>query len=138
MFKLSALFLCALIALTALANTMAREDREPEAKTGFEIKKTVAGQKYMVAAANPYAVKAGQLMLAQGGSAIDAAIAVQLVLTLVEPQSSGIGGGAFILNYNQQTKTLITYDGRETAPLAATHWATTRFASRATPTARMA
>ncbi|MDP4984475.1 MAG: gamma-glutamyltransferase [Pseudoalteromonas tunicata] len=120
MYKLSSYLLCALLPLSALSQTPVREDREPEAKTGFEIKKTVIGQKYMVAAANPYAVKAGQAMLEQGGSAVDAAIAVQLVLTLVEPQSSGIGGGAFILHYDQQKNTLITYDGRETAPATAT------------------
>ncbi|WP_040644139.1 gamma-glutamyltransferase [Pseudoalteromonas tunicata] len=120
MYKLSSYLLCALLPLSVLSQTPVREDREPEAKTGFEIKKTVIGQKYMVAAANPYAVKAGQAMLEQGGSAVDAAIAVQLVLTLVEPQSSGIGGGAFILHYDQQKNTLITYDGRETAPATAT------------------
>jgi len=74
----------------------------------------------MVAAANPLAVNAGLAMLRQGGSAVDAAIATQLVLNLVEPQSSGIGGGAFLLHWNSATKTLVTYDGRETAPAAAT------------------
>ncbi|WP_425439324.1 gamma-glutamyltransferase [Pseudoalteromonas denitrificans] len=93
-----------------------REDREPEAATGFHLKKAAQGQKFMVAAANPYAVKAGQTILAQGGSAIDAAIAVQAVLTLVEPQSSGIGGGAFIMHFDKQTNNLTTFDGRETAP----------------------
>jgi gamma-glutamyltranspeptidase/glutathione hydrolase len=74
----------------------------------------------MVAAANPLAVEAGVAMLAQGGSAVDAAIAVQLMLTLVEPQSSGIGGGAFLLHYDPAATELIAYDGRETAPAAAT------------------
>ncbi|MBW8897491.1 MAG: gamma-glutamyltransferase, partial [Massilia sp.] len=68
----------------------------------------------MVAAANPLAVEAGYEMLKQGGTAIDAAIATQLVLTLVEPQSSGIGGGAFLMYYDG--KKVQAYDGRETAP----------------------
>jgi gamma-glutamyltranspeptidase/glutathione hydrolase len=74
---------------------------------------------FIVAAAHPLAVDAGYEMLARGGSALDAAIAVQLVLGLVEPESSGIGGGAFLLYWSQDEKTLRTYDGRETAPAAA-------------------
>lgn len=74
----------------------------------------------MVAAANPLAVEAGVAILAMGGSAVDAAIAVQMVLTLVEPQSSGIGGGAFLLHYAPESKSLVAYDGRETAPAEAT------------------
>lgn len=73
----------------------------------------------MVAAANPLAVEAGVEMLQAGGSAVDAAIAVQLVLGLVEPQSSGIGGGAFLLHYQASDGLIQAYDGRETAPLAA-------------------
>lgn len=76
--------------------------------------------KFMVAAANPLAVDAGVAVLRQGGGAIDAAIAAQLVLNLVEPQSSGIGGGAFILHYDAASRTTTSYDGRETAPAAAT------------------
>ena len=72
----------------------------------------------MVAAANPYATDAGLDILRRGGSAVDAAITVELVLTLVEPQSSGIGGGAFLLFYDAQGKRLLAYDGRETAPAA--------------------
>ncbi|MEN3975578.1 gamma-glutamyltransferase [Emcibacter sp. SYSU 3D8] len=72
----------------------------------------------MVASANPYATDAGLEILRRGGSAVDAAIAVELVLTLVEPQSSGIGGGAFLLYWDDQAKTLQAYDGRETAPSA--------------------
>ncbi|MAZ02061.1 MAG: gamma-glutamyltransferase [Sneathiella sp.] len=74
--------------------------------------------KFMISAANPLAAEAGRDMLARGGSAIDAAIATQMVLTLVEPQSSGIGGGAFLLYFDNGTKLLETYDGRETAPAA--------------------
>jgi gamma-glutamyltranspeptidase/glutathione hydrolase len=74
----------------------------------------------MVAAANPHAARAGSRTLAAGGSAVDAAIAVQLVLNLVEPQSSGIGGGAFLLYWDADARRLFAYDGRETAPSAAT------------------
>lgn len=74
--------------------------------------------KHMAAAANPLAAEAGREMLRRGGSAIDAAIAMQAVLTLVEPQSSGIGGGAFIVLWDG--KAVRTYDGRETAPAGAT------------------
>lgn len=80
--------------------------------------------RHMVSAANPYAAEAGLDVLRRGGSAVDAAIAVQLVLTLVEPQSSGIGGGAFMLYHepaagkDRNAPTFIAYDGRETAPMA--------------------
>ena len=73
----------------------------------------------MVAAANPLATRAGYEILRAGGNAVDAAIAVQLVLGLVEPQSSGLGGGAFALFHDARTNTLTAYDGRETAPAAA-------------------
>lgn len=78
----------------------------------------------MVAAANPHAVEAGLEALRDGGSAIDAAIAIQTTLSLVEPQSSGIGGGAFMVYYDAGTGETIVYDGRETAPAATTpeHW----------------
>lgn len=92
------------------------EDREPEANTGLYKKSQLSALEFMVVAANPYASEAGFNILQQGGSAIDAAIAVQLVLTLVEPQSSGIGGGAFILHWEEANKHLTTFDGRETAP----------------------
>lgn len=75
---------------------------------------------YMVSAAHPEASKAGADILAAGGSAVDAAIAVQLVLTLVEPQSSGIGGGAYLLHWDEATHKLEAYDGRETAPAGVT------------------
>ena len=74
----------------------------------------------MVAAANPYAVQAGVDILNAGGSAVDAAIAVQTTLGLVEPQSSGLGGGAFLLTYDSKTGEVWNYDGRETAPADAT------------------
>ena len=73
-----------------------------------------------VAAANPLAVEAGLKVLRQGGSAVDAAVAVQAVLGLVEPQSSGLGGGAFMMVFDAGTGAVTSYDGRETAPAAAT------------------
>lgn len=93
-----------------------REDREPEAATGHQQKNAFQSKEFMVVAANPYASWAGKNVLVKGGSAIDAAIAVQAMLTLVEPQSSGIGGGGFILYWDNKAKKLHTYDGRETAP----------------------
>ncbi len=74
----------------------------------------------MVVAANPYAAKAGLEILKRGGSAVDAAIAVETVLSLVEPQSSGIGGGAFLLHFDPSNEQMNFYDGREAAPMAAT------------------
>jgi len=73
----------------------------------------------MVAAANPHASRAGLAMLRAGGTAVDAAVAMAVMLTLVEPQSSGIGGGAFMLHYANASKTITAFDGRETAPKAA-------------------
>ena len=73
-----------------------------------------------VSAANPLAVEAGMKVLARGGSAVDAAVAIQAVLGLVEPQSSGLGGGAFMMVYDADTAALAVYDGRETAPASAT------------------
>lgn len=92
----------------------------PEAATGYHKREEVETKKFMVAAANPLATKAGVEMINQGGNAIDAAIAVQMVLTLVEPQSSGIGGGAFLLFFDAKTRQLNNYDGREVAPSAVT------------------
>jgi gamma-glutamyltranspeptidase/glutathione hydrolase len=93
----------------------------PEPSSGYRLGiKPVLAKSYMVVTANPLATKAGCDVLKAGGSAADAAVAVQMVLGLVEPQSSGIGGGAFVVHYNAATKKVQTYDGRETAPAAAT------------------
>ena len=92
----------------------------PEGTSGFTPKAIVYSNREMVAAANPLAVDAGAAILAAGGSAVDAAIATQMVLNLVEPQSSGIGGGAFMLHYKNAENKLVAFDGRETAPAAAT------------------
>ncbi len=90
---------------------------QPEGASGYTEKPGWATRKFAVAAANPLATDAGYQVLKAGGSAIDAAIAVQMVLTLVEPQSSGIGGGAFLLH--SDGRTVEAFDGRETAPAAA-------------------
>jgi gamma-glutamyltranspeptidase / glutathione hydrolase len=89
----------------------------PEGPSGYSEKPGWAAQRFMVAAANPLATDAGYQVLKAGGSALDAAIAVQMVLTLVEPQSSGIGGGAFLLHWDG--KSIAAWDGREVAPAAA-------------------
>ncbi len=102
--------------LSATPNTQAAD---PEAATGVSQKTRVDSGNAMVVSANPLASQAGQKILAAGGSATDAAIAVQLMLGLVEPQSSGIGGGLFMLHFDQGQKKLQTIDGRETAPGAA-------------------
>ncbi len=80
----------------------------------------VVAKNWMVAAANPHAVKAGADVLAAGGTAADALVAVQVMLGLVEPQSSGLGGGAFLVWFDAESGVLTTFDGREAAPLAAT------------------
>ena len=89
----------------------------PEGASGYTVKPGWSAQLFAVAAANPLATDAGFQVLKAGGTAVDAAVAVQMVLALVEPQSSGIGGGAFLLHWDGQA--LAAWDGRETAPAAA-------------------
>lgn len=103
-------------------NNKQREDREPEATTGYYSKKAHVAKQYMISAANPYASWVGKQVIKRGGNAIDAAVAIQAMLTLVEPQSSGIGGGSFILYWDNKNKRLHTFDGRETAPDAANQY----------------
>ncbi len=91
----------------------------PEAATGRTVKTLGTAERFMAAAANPLAATAGRDILRAGGSATDAAIAIQLVLNLVEPQSSGIGGGAFFVHWDEAGRKVTTLDGRETAPAAA-------------------
>ena len=95
-----------------------QQEVQPEFATGRTEVKSATAEQYMAVTANPHASDAAEKMLAQGGTAVDAAIAAQLVLGLVEPQSSGIGGGAFMLSYRADDKKLFYYDGRETAPMA--------------------
>lgn len=106
---------CALLAaLLAGRPGWCEAPRAPEAATGYAEKTGWSAQTFMVAAAHPLAADAGYRILKQGGAAIDAAIAAQMVLTLVEPQSSGIGGGAFLLH--SAGGRVQAFDGRETAP----------------------
>ena len=111
-------FLVVFLAVVASHVALA-QDQAPELPSGWTAKQPVITRHDMVAAANPLAVAAGHQMLQQGGNAVDAAIAVQMVLNLVEPQSSGIGGGAFMLFHHGRDGVLTAYDGRETAPAAA-------------------
>ena len=115
----SALALAALLAGCASgpANFSYAVPDQPESASGYTEKPGWATHTFAVAAANPLATDAGFQVLKAGGNAIDAAIAVQMVLALVEPQSSGIGGGAFLLHFDG--KDVEAFDGRETAPSAA-------------------
>jgi gamma-glutamyltranspeptidase/glutathione hydrolase len=110
---------CIPFALGGLAATASAQSDAPEAASGWSDKRPVTSRRFMVAAANPLAVRAGYDILRAGGTAMDAAVAVQMVLGLVEPQSSGLGGGAFILYHDAKHKRLAVIDGRETAPAAA-------------------
>ncbi|TEA77491.1 gamma-glutamyltransferase [Allopusillimonas ginsengisoli] len=96
-----------------------KEDINPEGATGRASRQLVQAAHYMAVSANPLSTQAGADILAQGGTAVDAAIAMQMVLTLVEPQSSGIGGGAFLVMADPTTQRVHAFDGRETAPQAA-------------------
>ncbi|MBA4327808.1 MAG: gamma-glutamyltransferase [Polaromonas sp.] len=119
-FPLAACALAAAVLLAACSSTPPlayNVPQQPEGASGYTEKPGWATSKFAVAAANPLATDAGYQVLKAGGSAVDAAIAVQMVLTLVEPQSSGIGGGAFLLH--SDGKVVEAFDGRETAPAAA-------------------
>jgi len=98
----------------------AQQPPEPEGPSGFAPRRAAVATKYMAAAANPLAAETGREILRQGGSSVDAVIAMQMVLNLVEPQSSGVGGGAYLVQYDASRKAITTYDGRETAPAEAT------------------
>ena len=91
----------------------------PEFSSGVTEKQLVRTKQHMVVAANPHASNAGNVILNKGGNAIDAMVTVQLVLGLVEPQSSGLGGGAFLVYFDAENQKLTTFDARETAPMNA-------------------
>lgn len=95
------------------------EDLAPESATGTLVQQSIEAQHQLVVTAHPLATQSGYEVLQLGGSAVDAAVAVQAMLTLVEPQSSGIGGGAFMLYWDNANKQLKAFDGRETAPASA-------------------
>ncbi|WOI10285.1 gamma-glutamyltransferase [Thalassospira lucentensis] len=110
----------ALLALPATAQ-QATDAVAPESSTmRIGLRSSIQSENWMVSAANPLAVEAGANVLRRGGNAIDAMVAVQTMLGLVEPQSSGLGGGAFLVYYDARSGKLTTVDGRETAPMAAT------------------
>ncbi|MFT6076975.1 MAG: gamma-glutamyltranspeptidase/glutathione hydrolase [Myxococcota bacterium] len=96
--------------------TYNNDDWKGEPFSHFRDLKTISSKKYLISTANSMASEAGKDILARGGNAIDAAIAAQMVLNVVEPQSSGIGGGAFILYFDAKTKKTTYFNGRETAP----------------------
>ncbi len=102
------------------AGTVATTPQSRAAEAAKLAGQPVEAQEWMISAAHPLAVEAGSNILRQGGTAADAMVAVQVVLGLVEPQSSGLGGGAFLVWYDAETGAMATLDGRETAPLAAT------------------
>jgi gamma-glutamyltranspeptidase/glutathione hydrolase len=123
--KFAALVLTLSLALSCRAGAQSTSasppTRDMPEPAGQTVERKVSFSKRdMVAAAHPLATEAGVEILAKGGSAIDAAVAVQMVLNLVEPQSSGIGGGSFMLHYDSKRNATIAYDGREIAPQAAT------------------
>ncbi|HWS74574.1 MAG TPA: gamma-glutamyltransferase [Quisquiliibacterium sp.] len=105
---------------SAGATARAASGSAPEIATGWTPKRIARSTGDLVVAAHPLAAQAGAQVLARGGSAVDAAIAAQMVLNVVEPQSSGIGGGGFLLHLDGASGALAAYDGRETAPAAAT------------------
>ncbi|MDP6398516.1 MAG: gamma-glutamyltransferase [Arenicellales bacterium] len=91
---------------------------DPEPATGWQNKEAASAKRFMAVTAHPLATEAASVVLKKGGTAVDAAVTAQLVLNLVEPQSSGIGGGAFMLYWDAGNQTLLSFDGRETAPAA--------------------
>ena len=105
------------LVLLFAANAFA-QPAQPEIASGFTPKPSVFARNYIAATANPHATDAAYAMLKQGGSAVDAAIAAQMVLTLTEPQSSGLGGGGLMMHWDG--KTVAALDGREQAPMGAT------------------
>ncbi len=106
------------ISVLALGSAHAEAPLQPESTIGLTKREAVTSAGFMVSTAHPEASKVGRAVLAGGGNAIDAMVAVQFMLNLVEPQSSGIGGGSFLLYWDAGEKRLRTFDGRETAPAA--------------------
>lgn len=108
------------LALGMLLSLTATAAEQPEKTFGTQSATTVVRDSYMVTSAHPLATEVGKRVLSAGGHAADAAVAVQFMLNLVEPQSSGIGGGAFAVYRDAATGAVTTFDGRERAPMAAT------------------
>lgn len=102
------------------ANAETHSNLNPESATDISTHELITAENYIVVAANKFASQAGKDILKKGGNAVDASIAMQMVLNVVEPQSSGIGGGAFLMLYDAEKNNLVAWDGRETAPSKAT------------------
>lgn len=114
----AALVACTLLVSPLSAQQHSNDAIAPEVATGRSEKAAIHAERYMAAVANPLAAEAAAGILAAGGSAVDSAITAALVLNLVEPQSSGIGGGGFMLVWDDARRNLRVFDGRETAPAA--------------------
>lgn len=112
--------LFAALALAGLAACAPRTAPQAAPQTAAPPPTLAPARQAFVAAAHPLAVETGLNVLRRGGSAVDAAVAIQAMLSLVEPQSSGLGGGAFLVRYDAKTRAVTVYDGRETAPAGAT------------------
>ena len=112
-------FTSCLLLLNSVSAQDVADGFAPEIATGVSTSEMKRASKFMISAANPHAAQAGYDVLERGGNAIDAMVATQFMLGLVEPQSSGLGGGAFLVYYDAADDHLTTYDGRETAPMAA-------------------
>jgi gamma-glutamyltranspeptidase/glutathione hydrolase len=109
-------FTCCLFSSVIVMAQQAADAIAPEIFTGITKNKLVKSKSWMVSTANPHASRAGRDIIEAGGNAIDAMVALQLVLGLVEPQSSGLGGGAFLVYWDANSANLTSFDGRETAP----------------------
>ncbi|MBP2460742.1 MULTISPECIES: gamma-glutamyltransferase [unclassified Rhizobium] len=118
--QISGTVLAGFLTISVALAQQASDRTAPEKASAVRLAKRVETKRYMVAAANPLAAEAGRAVIEKGGSAADALVAVQTVLGLVEPQSSGLGGGSFLVYYDAASKKLTTLDGRETAPMEAT------------------
>ncbi|WP_430240712.1 gamma-glutamyltransferase [Neorhizobium sp. DAR64861/K0K2] len=118
--QISGTVLAGFLTISVASAQQASDTTAPEKASAVMSAKRVETKRYMVAAANPLAAEAGRAVIEKGGSAADALVAVQTVLGLVEPQSSGLGGGAFLVYYDAASQKLTTFDGRETAPMEAT------------------
>ena len=117
--RLTILALAFSLAGVSVPDLRAQESAQPENTYAVSQVRSAVGERWMIAAANPLAAEVGAQVLANGGSAADAAVAAQLMLNLAEPQSSGIGGGAFALYWDESERHLSAWDARETAPAAA-------------------
>ena len=112
-------FIFSLVSNTFGQNSSALVEYLPESASGISSKKIAVAKSEMISSANSFISDAGIQILNRGGNAVDAAVASAIMVTLVEPQSAGIGGGGFILYFNRQLQLLTSFDGRETAPSGA-------------------